>query len=116
MSFSPGKLKRYAAYSRDNCRCIYCDIAVIPGAHTRLSNAATIDHVKAQARGGAVYDVRNWVTSCARCNSRKQDKTMRAWYARLANDGHDVVAIRRRVNNSKRRKVRTEAGRALLAS
>ena len=45
---------------RDGYRCAYCG-----------GYATTVDHVKALAEGGAMYDPANLVAACAPCNYRR---------------------------------------------
>ena len=40
--------------------------------------AACIDHVRAFSDGGA-HDISNFIASCARCNTRKSDRSAEAW-------------------------------------
>lgn len=115
MNFSPSQLKRYAAYSRDDFKCAYCQCDVIAGEHTSHPEAASIDHIKPKSKGGAVYDPKNWVTCCAQCNSRKGDRPMKWWLGELERDGHDVVAVKRRVRSLPRRKMRYALAKEILA-
>ena len=93
---------RWAIYHRDGFACAYC------GGRSALS----IDHLHCVERGGA-NKPRNLVTSCIRCNSSKQNMTTRAWYALLAQRGHDLHVVRRRVANARRRQIDRVVGRWL---
>lgn len=56
---------RSALMHRDNHRCVYCG-----------ARAETVDHVVPRSRGGA-HCWENCVASCAKCNHRKADRTLR---------------------------------------
>lgn len=111
------KDKRHAIYLRDGATCAYCGCAVKVGAHVSESDAATLDHLKAHHRGGG-NEATNLVTCCARCNSRKQDKTMRAWYKALADEGVDADAVKKEVRRRIRRNLKPHraTAKALIAS
>ncbi|GAA4900168.1 5-methylcytosine-specific restriction endonuclease McrA [Stackebrandtia albiflava] len=57
-------LTRRAVFARDGWRCVYCE-----------GPAETIDHVMPRSRGGA-HIWENVVASCARCNHKKNDRTL----------------------------------------
>jgi len=56
-------------FRRDNYTCAYC------GGHgDNIRNNLTVDHIVPASRGG-LYTWQNLVTSCKRCNSKKDDRT-----------------------------------------
>lgn len=57
-------LTRHNVFKRDGNRCVYC------GSGKKL----TLDHVMPRSKGGK-NTWNNLVTCCARCNSKKDDKT-----------------------------------------
>ncbi len=61
-------LHREEVYKRDGYQCVYCGG---PPEH--------LDHVIPQSKGGG-HDIRNLVTSCARCNLSKNNKDVKDWY------------------------------------
>ena len=104
------KNKRWAIYFRDNCSCVYCGKGLSDGA------VLSLDHIEAWSRGnkkgGANNKHTNLVTCCLTCNSRKSDKSMRAWYKQLRTEGANEDAIKevkkkvakaRRGNESRKR-------------
>lgn len=58
------KINRQRIYRRDSHQCVYC------GSKRDL----TLDHVIPKSRGGS-NGWENLVTSCARCNTKKADRT-----------------------------------------
>lgn len=91
------KAKRRAVYARDRHRCVYCNRSV-------PESERTLDHVRARSNGGS-NAASNLVTACLGCNSSKQGKPLRQWCSEV---GFDVGAIRRRIKNAVRRKLRSE--------
>jgi 5-methylcytosine-specific restriction endonuclease McrA len=63
---------RLAVYLRDDFRCVHCgaDLRCMP------LRGRALDHVIPKSRGGG-NDPGNVVTSCAGCNSRRQDRAIR---------------------------------------
>lgn len=58
--------KRRQVLDRDNWQCVYC--------HKTLDGTdATVDHIKAKARGGT-DDLSNLVACCRSCNASKGDR------------------------------------------
>lgn len=96
---------RLALYHRDGFACVYC---------TETERPLTLDHVVPVELGGS-HAPSNVVTACVRCNSAKQAKTMRSWFAFLRARGVDTKAIARRVRNALARRVDREEGKRLLA-
>lgn len=95
---------RWAIYARDGFACVYCLAHVL--------EALTIDHLRSVERGGTNAPS-NLVTCCRGCNSAKQGRTLRAWYARLRAAGVDVAAVRARVARTTRRRLNRSWGRYL---
>lgn len=95
------KTTRQAIYLRDGLRCAYC------GACDNL----TLDHIGDRDN----HDPKNLLTCCLRCNSRKQDKSLRAWYAVLRKEGKDTCSIGRRVRRIRRKPLDREKARQRLA-
>jgi 5-methylcytosine-specific restriction endonuclease McrA len=95
--------KRFAIYRRDHFRCCYCgaDLLGAPGPEI------TLDHVTARELGGC-NDASNLVTCCKKCNSSKQDKTMRAFLKYLRNRGVDTTTIPATVRKATKRALRWE--------
>ena len=95
------KKRRLAIYLRDNFRCGYCGKGPDDGV------VLSIDHIVAVASTGKAKKVSRYlITCCRRCNSRKRDRTMRVWYARLRDRyGMDIEPIRRRVARQRKRKM-----------
>jgi hypothetical protein len=100
--------RRLALYHRDGFCCSFCGRAAEEG------NPLSIDHVLAAELGGTNDDA-NLITACRRCNSRKQDKSMRAWFALLRAEGVDTTLIARRIRNATRRPLDRTEGLRLLA-
>ncbi|KZV50891.1 hypothetical protein F511_10462 [Dorcoceras hygrometricum] len=80
-------LSRKNILSRDNFTCQYCDSA----------ENLTIDHVLPIARGGE-WTWENLVTACAKCNSKKGQKTLEEANMKLMKvpkvpKDYDILAI-----------------------
>jgi 5-methylcytosine-specific restriction endonuclease McrA len=69
--------KRLAIYARDGFACCYCGHAVEDGAQL------TLDHVKPHVDGGTNHES-NLVTACHKCNSVRQDRSLRTFAADVA--------------------------------
>ena len=82
--------KRLAIYLRDGLRCAYCGKTVEDGA------SLSLDHLLAHHLGGSNHES-NLVCCCRSCNSSKQDKTIRQWYAILRTRGIDTNQVGRRI-------------------
>ena len=61
--------KRLAIYLRDGCACAWCGATVESGAKL------TLDHIVAHSKGGSNKET-NLVTSCARCNSARGNRSV----------------------------------------
>jgi hypothetical protein len=99
--------KRLAIYHRDGFACVYC------GA-TLDERALTLDHVRPR-RGGADNSATNLVTCCLRCNSVKQDLTMRQWFVLLRMSGVDTSRLSAKIRRHTARPIDLSVGRAILA-
>lgn len=99
---------RMSLYVRDGWCCVYCGAASDDGA------ALTIDHVRPCELGGD-NDPSNLVTACLSCNSAKRDLPMRAWFARLRDQGVDTSQIALRIRRQMARKLDRSEGRRLAA-
>ena len=71
------KEKRLAIYLRDGLACCYCGQSIEDG--TKL----TLDHLKPYSKGGS-NDATNLVTCCAICNSKRGNRTVKAFAAGVA--------------------------------
>lgn len=71
------QFSRSNVYRRDDYRCQYCGV-------TKGDAILTFDHVIPRSRGGDT-SWENIVTSCARCNRRKGDRTPAEAEMKLAN-------------------------------
>lgn len=99
---------RLAIYHRDGFCCLYC------GATAETGAQLTLDHVLACELGGS-NEATNLVTACLSCNSAKQHRTMREWFAALRDRGVDTSAISARVRRQTARKIDRAEGRRLAA-
>ena len=63
--------------------CVYCERAVVVGAHNSNPAAASLDHVESRFVSGDRYDTRalNLVCCCAGCNSSKKNQDLMVWVA-----------------------------------
>ncbi len=59
-------------WDRDGHSCAYCGCSLVPG------RGAHLDHLEPHAHGGE-DTVINLVLSCERCNSARQDMSLRQW-------------------------------------
>lgn len=99
---------RLAIYHRDGFCCAYC------GARAEDGTTLTLDHVLACELGGDNAPS-NLVTACLSCNSAKQDRTTREWFAYLRDQGVDTSEIAARVRRLVRRALDRAEGRRLVA-
>lgn len=106
--------KRLAINLRDSMRCVYCEVEVIAGAHVSEDNAATLDHVIAQANGGG-NEAANLVTACVHCNSSKQDMSKIAWGRVCRARGIDTDKMWRRVRRATRTSIKEYRRQAKVA-
>lgn len=89
--------RRLNVFTRDSHTCMYC------GA---MGVALEVDHVTPQFWGGS-DDYDNLVSACARCNNEKSAMNLNTYMMFLRErDGVDTVAIRTRVLNALRRKIK----------
>lgn len=95
---------RWAIYERDSFRCAYCG---------KVGGKLSLDHVHPVEAGGAKGDPANLVTCCYSCNSAKQGKPKRAWFARLRERGIDTDAVRRELARRIARPIDRAVGRFL---
>lgn len=100
--------KRLAIYNRDGFCCAYC------GATAEDGVVLTLDHILAVELGGT-NDETNLITACFSCNSAKQDKTTREWFASLRDAGIDTAKVGPRIRRLAAKALDRDAGRELLA-
>lgn len=100
-------MRRLAIYARDGFLCVYC------GAAAEAGTALSLDHVLPREVGGG-NESGNLVTACVRCNSAKQNTTMRAWFAALRARGVDTARLSKRVRRATAARADMAAGKALL--
>ena len=65
--------RRFAIYHRDGFKCLYCQRG--PLAYDGVG--LTLDHVLSRKEGGG-HESKNLVTSCLKCNSKRQHKALRS--------------------------------------
>jgi hypothetical protein len=106
--------KRLAIYLRDGLCCSYCGDTVETGAKL------TLDHLKPYSKGGDNKET-NLVTCCARCNSSRGNRSVRAFTRAVAAylniDGGHAEMIEKTVRNNAKRSIKgylTEAA-AMIA-
>lgn len=78
--------KRLAIHLRDSLCCTYCGRGVEEGAQLQL------DHY-VRVQDGGTNEASNLVTACRRCNSSKQNLTIRVWFQRLREKGIDTNKV-----------------------
>ena len=100
---------RIAIYARDGWACVYC------GARAEDDATLTLDHVLACELGGTNAPG-NLVTCCLSCNSAKQHRSNRDWFAMLRDRGVDTRGLAERVRRHCARKLDREGARATLAA
>lgn len=100
---------RLAIYHRDGFRCAYC----LRTAEEK-GVGLTLDHLVACEAGGT-NEPANLVTCCLSCNSAKQDKTMRSWFAYLRANGVNTEGVGPRIRRLVARKLDRREGRRLSA-
>ena len=76
------KINRNRIFKRDNHQCVYC------GSRRDL----TLDHVIPKSRGGS-NDWTNLVTSCARCNVKKADRTPEEAKMKMTHNPYEPTLI-----------------------
>ncbi len=99
---------RLAIYHRDGFCCAYCGAAAEDGV------MLTLDHVLACELGGD-NSPSNLVTACLSCNSAKQDKTTREWFAYLRDKAIDTDKIGPRIRRLTKKSLDRAEGRRLEA-
>lgn len=92
---------RLAIYMRDDFKCLYC--------RRKLTNTTspfdlTLDHLVPRAQGGT-HDIKNLVTACRSCNSRKGARSWLKWATRAQKD---------RIIKTRRRSLPTKKAAAIL--
>ncbi len=90
--------KRLAIYTRDGHRCVYCGVRLGHPVKEGVTYAATftLDHLIPRELGGTNV-ASNLVSACFRCDSARQDKSLRAWFKALRKAGVNTDAIGRRI-------------------
>jgi hypothetical protein len=109
--------KRLAIHDRDGWVCVYCgwspdELSPVP-LPGRYANHLTIDHVKPVDAGGT-NDATNLITACHRCNSSRQNKTPRRWYAMLRGRGVDTRLVQARIRRLTKKPLDTARGQELF--
>jgi 5-methylcytosine-specific restriction endonuclease McrA len=69
--------------------CSYCNksnlIIELDGMKVPNNKKATIDHIEAISKGGAVFDEKNITVACGKCNSKKGDKPVEEFINKFVN-------------------------------
>ena len=104
------KEKRLAIYLRDGLACCYCGQSIEDGA--RL----TLDHLTPYSKGGG-NDATNLVTSCLICNSKRGNRSVKAFAAGVAHYAgqHTTATILAFIKDTTRRKIDIKAALELIA-
>jgi len=105
------KEKRLAIYLRDGLACGYCGQSIEDGAKL------TLDHLKPYSKGGS-NDTTNLVTCCAICNSKRGNRTVKAFAAGVAHyTGKTTTTetILEFIKTTTRRKIDLNAALELIA-
>lgn len=92
---------RLAIYMRDDFKCAYCRRLLT---HTACPFDLTIDHLLPRALGGD-HSIKNLVTACRSCNSRKGARSWLTWATK---------AQRKRIIKQRRRVLPTKKAAAIL--
>ncbi len=73
----------YLTKRKEECgtlKCTYCPtdnlIIEYDGMRVQSKMKATIDHIVAISKGGEIYDLKNIVVACGKCNTKKSDKSV----------------------------------------
>lgn len=104
-------VKRLAIYLRDGLACVWCGATIEDGV------VLTLDHLKAQSKGGSNHE-RNLVTCCGRCNSSRGNRSVKAFAIAVAsylNHGAKPETILAYVKLTITRKLDIGAAKALIA-
>lgn len=110
---------RQAIYHRDGDCCIYCGVGAEDG------NALSVDHYIPIQLGGDNRTT-NLITACISCNSAKQDKNARDWFAYLRAMEIDTAKLSNKVRKqlqtaldmkegNRREKLRVKVPRKVVA-
>jgi len=106
------KEKRLAIYLRDGLACCYCGQSIEDGAKL------TLDHLKPYSKGGS-NDATNLVTCCALCNSKRGNRTVKAFAAGVAHyagQATEAVRILAFIKTTTRRTLDIDAANELIAA
>jgi len=93
--------------------CTYC-LCELVTRQGKKPNTATLDHVIPHALGGP-NSADNLVTCCARCNTLRQDKTIREFVAILTELGINPKGCYKRIQAQIKAPIDIKAGKATLA-
>ena len=102
--------KRLAIYLRDGLSCAYCGASIEDGA------TLSLDHLTPHSKGGSNQES-NLVTCCARCNSSRGTRSVRAFCAAVSgyvNHGVTPEAIERHVRNCAARSLKAHKMEAAM--
>ena len=105
------KEKRLAIYLRDGLACAYCGQSIEDGAKL------TLDHLKPYSKGGSNAPT-NLVTCCALCNSKRGNRTIKAFAAGVAHysgQATDATRILAFIGKTTRRTLDMNAATELIA-
>lgn len=97
---------RLAIYARDGFACVVC-------ARGAEDVSLTLDHVVALDNGGT-HAATNLVTMCFACNSRKQAKRVRSWFAYLRARDVNTSALAKRIKRRTSKPIDRAEGRRLF--
>lgn len=104
------KEKRLAIYLRDGLACVWCGEGVEDGA------TLTLDHLRPHSKGGE-NGATNLVTSCARCNSSRGNRTVRGFARAVASyldHGVEAGDIVRHITRVRTRNVNVNVAKELI--
>lgn len=99
---------RLAVYARDRFCCIFCARRFDLGAQ-----GLTVDHWIPHKRGGSNHPS-NLLTVCLSCNSAKEGRSVRWWFARLRDRGVNTRLLQARIRRRLKQEIDRELGRWLL--
>lgn len=107
--------KRAAIYRRDGNKCAYCGVERLRLGHpvkegVTYAATFTLDHLIPRELGGTNV-ASNLVSACFRCNSARQDKSLRTWFKALRKAGVNTDAIGRRIRRLVRKPLSIPLGR-----
>lgn len=95
------KVIRLAIYMRDDFKCAFCRRKLT---NTRSPFDLTLDHLLPRALGGD-HSIKNLVTACRSCNSRKGARSWKTWGTKKQ---------QARITKQLRRKLPTEKAAVIL--